>query len=398
MPSKTSLSQSTIPDSNPSHSQPVAKTPEPARNESDDLYGLSPKGEISRARLEAAESVQRAQLHQPQSVIKAVSTPAVENSILALTKFKRRKRQPSIIRMIQSAATSEVGDYEDLDLDFDLDGFEPQGESTPLHLAGMQMKMVDSRQASPQTTSSRKRKRGEDVVVARTSSPISSPAGSPLPEPQRSVEVHEALEESLSETNAPPMSDTPESSVMDADALVKTSKNIGDNTKQRRRATQISTTHLESLMPRAARRSRRNKEHELDLSDSTSADEIEPSPVRARGRRPTAAPKRAATKVRKALAEKKTAQSTSNTAKSPASKSKRRATYGRREDAEKENEQDDSDSFFPEPVEVEASSFLEEVAKSSELTKMKNKFAEIDDWEMEYESVDLGGGTSSPWR
>jgi hypothetical protein len=153
---------------------------------------------------------------------------------------------------------------------------------------------------------------------------------------------------------------------------------------------------LDALMPRAARRSRRVQDQELDLTDSASEDEVEPTPVKVRGRRTTAITKKPIAKGRKALAEKKTAQSTTKTVKKSTGEGKRRITYGRGDDEEKENDQDSE--FLPEVIELEESSVLEEVNKSAELTKMKNKFAEVDDWEMEYESVDLGGGTSSPWR
>lgn len=37
-------------------------------------------------------------------------------------------------------------------------------------------------------------------------------------------------------------------------------------------------------------------------------------------------------------------------------------------------------------------------AKSAELAAAAKKFAEVDQWEMEFESVDIGGESSSPWR
>ena len=38
------------------------------------------------------------------------------------------------------------------------------------------------------------------------------------------------------------------------------------------------------------------------------------------------------------------------------------------------------------------------VGKSKALEKARKMFAKVDEWEMEFESVDLGGGESSPWR
>ncbi|KAI9734299.1 MAG: hypothetical protein M1834_002403 [Cirrosporium novae-zelandiae] len=75
-------------------------------------------------------------------------TPTRETSILALTNFRRRPRQPSILSLNQdddsqniTASTDELDaalekDLErDLDLDMDDEPFEPEDESTPLNLA-----------------------------------------------------------------------------------------------------------------------------------------------------------------------------------------------------------------------------------------------------------------------
>ncbi|KAI9853035.1 MAG: hypothetical protein M1838_002814 [Thelocarpon superellum] len=57
-------------------------------------------------------------------------TPASERSILALTNFKRRPRQPSILRMVEMSQL-EGGDASD----DDLDDFDPDDESTPLRVS-----------------------------------------------------------------------------------------------------------------------------------------------------------------------------------------------------------------------------------------------------------------------
>lgn len=57
---------------------------------------------------------------RPPSAIKVGATPAHERSILALTHFKRRPRQPSLLRMVQTTDLEdndlEDNDGEDLDL------------------------------------------------------------------------------------------------------------------------------------------------------------------------------------------------------------------------------------------------------------------------------------------
>jgi hypothetical protein len=104
--------------------------------------------------------------------------------------------------------------------------------------------------------------------------------------------------------------------------------------------------------------------------------------------------------TKRPLREKNNIQTPSvqKTNKGQASHLKPHRKYGKRTtEEEKENEHDDS----YEPVvneTVDDSSIVETVNKSKEMTKMKNKFAEIDDWEMEFESVDIGGDSSSPWR
>ena len=81
-------------------------------------------------------------------------------------------------------------------------------------------------------------------------------------------------------------------------------------------------------------------------------------------------------------------------------------TYGRRGEEDKENdgsvagladgESEDSDGVGC-VNEMGRSKGIKDVAMSKELEAARKKFAEIDDWEMEFESVDVGG-TSSPWR
>lgn len=53
---------------------------------------------------------------RPPSAIKVGATPAHERSILALTNFKRRARQPSLLRMVHQTTDLEDNDGENMDL------------------------------------------------------------------------------------------------------------------------------------------------------------------------------------------------------------------------------------------------------------------------------------------
>jgi hypothetical protein len=80
-------------------------------------------------------------------------------------------------------------------------------------------------------------------------------------------------------------------------------------------------------------------------------------------------------------------------------------TYGRRrreeEEQEKENRggvvglgDDESEDNY---CGTGKSKGIKDVAASKELEAARRKFAEVDEWEMEFESVDIGG-TGSSWR
>lgn len=57
---------------------------------------------------------------RPPSAIKVGATPAHERSILALTNFKRRTRQPSLLRMVHQTTDVEDSDQDNMDL-YELD-------------------------------------------------------------------------------------------------------------------------------------------------------------------------------------------------------------------------------------------------------------------------------------
>jgi hypothetical protein len=90
-------------------------------------------------------------------------TPAQVGSALKIGQFKRRAREPSILRTGQKARRNQM-DYEDEDED----DFNPEDESTPLNLSKTK-NMTTSSAAS--SSNSRKRKLSAVQVPQSQSSP-----------------------------------------------------------------------------------------------------------------------------------------------------------------------------------------------------------------------------------
>ena len=166
---------------------------------------------------------------RPPSAVKVGATPAHETSLLALTNFKRRPRQPSLLRMVQQ--TTDVEDNDESGLsntdNFDFDDFLPQDESTPLNKQRAITEREGPNDSGAHLSSSgsrgRKRKLTPVVQVPRSSPPFDPPSGadiesvrspSPslsevLPSREEVVEQTQDDPEILSQTLAPPMSSSP---------------------------------------------------------------------------------------------------------------------------------------------------------------------------------------------
>jgi hypothetical protein len=185
--------------------------------------------------------------------------------------------------------------------------------------------------------------------------------------------------------------------------------------------TAIPTETLQSLLPRTRRKPQREKDpfeipssSQSDLDDSAHAvseSTIEPrdESVQISRKRPTALNK-TKTKPAAAPAKAKSQQKKSSTAvakpkpshpKSTPASSSRRRTYGRA-DSDKENAEDSYVDLPGEDISddiiapsTERSSV--DPVKAKEIARLRGKFEDVDAWEMEFESVDMGG-TSSPWR
>ncbi|QDS69209.1 hypothetical protein FKW77_000641 [Venturia effusa] len=449
----------------------TARSPPPARREKTpsteldtegDLYSLSPGGEASKLRLES----RRQSVQYPRSALKAQGTPAVETSVLALTNFKRRPRQGSIIRMVQQ--TSELGDTEQhLDVDIendpllqglenttdDFEDFNPEHESTPLHQA---QRKSDVREDETWTSSSRKRKHAaedDEIQVLQSSPPIPSSPPARHQSPVRSFtsaslpEVIESTQEEIdmySETMAPPKSSSepvsPVRSPVRADKRRKLSgQHDQDNEDEgspspaqakkqtsRKKASGMLTAALRSLLPKPRRKIRaakRTADYDFPSTDDDNyetlvlqdSDDDELAHAKTRGR-DTKTPMRKVSGNRKkgpktvSPASTRTEMQSANVKGKKSEKSKVKKTYGRVA-MEKENDpnieifsnhgnedEGDETKTFGGRKKRAGSVAVSNISKVKELEDVKKKFAEVDDFEMEFESVDLGGGSSSPWR
>jgi hypothetical protein len=122
----------------------------------------------------------------PASIRKSQSTPVANSSILASAKFKRTRRQPSILQIGRQEDTLSDSDLDDM-----LAPFEPDDESTPFRASSIPSKLQPTpSQTTSNTTSSqgisdlnpRKRKiTPPEIQVPRSPAPISH-CSSPLSE------------------------------------------------------------------------------------------------------------------------------------------------------------------------------------------------------------------------
>lgn len=361
---------------------------------------------------------------RPPSAIKVGATPAHEASILALTNFKRRARQPSLLRMVQQNTDVEDNDQSGLDDtdNFDFDDFLPHAESTPLNMR-KNVPEDDARNDSGTQISSSgsrgvKRKLSPVVQVPRSSPPYDPPSGadvesarSPSPSlpdvlPSRDDVVTQTQDEPepLSETYAPPMSSSPlrevsrpaqspeqtracrgrptrkypvyeESDPEETETPAKAKRTARSKAQQK-----ISTAQLKGLLPRRRNRNLRDRdEFDLESSEATpidsDQDELQmPNPrTRPRGAGKLASPK----------AAKKTARG------KKAAASRQSKTYSRRISSDKENEGGNDDAEEPTEESI--------IEHSEKLLAIKKKFEEVDAFELEFETADLTT-SSSPFR
>ena len=189
--------------------------------------------------------------------------------------------------------------------------------------------------------------------------------------------------------------------------------------KPKQNSKPISTATLQAMLPRRRKappqRPRKSQydieseeEEEIAL-DASHLDDNEDELGARLHRQPQSASDKARTNVAtKKARPSKTAISTSRKVsaaqarKNPmlSAHSKGTKTYGRKTTTDQENEGDESFEEADESTLPEISLSMHEAAKSKELEEAKRKFAEIDNWDMEMESMSAGNhGSSSPgWR
>ncbi|KAI5198029.1 hypothetical protein E4T39_06960 [Aureobasidium subglaciale] len=424
--------------------RPAPRSPSPARHTA-----------VPGTAVKAPASVVR-----PQSAVKMQSTPGAESSVLALQNFRRRARQPSLLQMVQNpelVAASPIDDTTDFTLGSlgDEDDFAPHDEGTPLQVSKSRpveveqaAEEVEEEQdkaqtpeaalpdsddefygATPQKASQRQtRKRKSDamddpeVQIARSSPSLPSPSRSvaedgeydTIPATAPDEDEEEAAttdlqqQKLLSDTYADPMSSSPppepisptsperhrQSPALSPSAIRKSARAGG----QPKKIKPLTTATLRAMLPK--RRAQRKDEFDFTSSSaheaSSSAFEDEKR-KKAKTRKPTAPKKTPLTKVKKPIAA--TSKRTSR-------------TYGR---SNKENDPVHISSGSSSLSELNSDELeADETADTSldtikgtksddkvseELKKAREKFMEVDDWEMEFESASIGvGDASSPWR
>ncbi|OAL03454.1 hypothetical protein IQ06DRAFT_269338 [Phaeosphaeriaceae sp. SRC1lsM3a] len=302
---------------------------------------------------------------RPPSAIKVGATPAHEASILALTNFKRRSRQPSLLRMVQQ--NTDVEDNADSGLDdtdnFDFDDFLPHAESTPLNIRRNAVDDNDRNDSGTQVSSSgsrgMKRKLSPVVQVPQSSPPYDPPSGADVEgRPSRKTPKYQESDSEETETPA------------------KARRSAKTKAQQK-----ISTVQLKGLLPRRRNRNLRDRdEFDLDSSEATpidsDQDELQmPNPrVRARA---------TAGKLTSPKAAKKTARG------KKAATARLSKTYSRRVLSDKENEAQDVEAEEPTEASV--------IEHSEKLLAIKKKFEDVDAFELDFETADLMT-SSSPFR
>ena len=395
---------------------------------------------------------------RPTTKVAAPATP----SFLSIANFRRRPRQPSLLSMVRRAESrrNSVSTTVSRDDDYALD-LEP-GEESVITLGQHSEREDDvadldiGAQAlhdTIRTTSSRKRKRalgdleqtsmtpgssppvdppaakGDDEVeievvdsqpqTSRSRQAPRSPASSQLPSPKRSrisdpqprPQTQPPRTSKPARISSPVLATSPLSTPSTSPARPAPQPTSAANprksttktkAKPQKKDNPLTTATLASLLPkRRTRRQRRKGRDEFqvlstdsedegdgdDDDDAESADELAAS-SRARARR----------KPRSAL------HASSGNLKSPAQKggAKSKKTYGRRSDAaygEQNVEAVSSGEENSENFDGDVQGSGGKGRTSEEMQAAKKKFEEVDDWEMSFESADIGaGGSSSPWR
>jgi hypothetical protein len=376
------------------------------------------------------------------------ATPGAETSILG--NIKPRRRQPSILQLIENNDSSNIGEEDE-------DDFLPNDESTPLNHSTTQP-TTSTLQSLSHQLNSRKRKLSPPITVVpspqvrkepcRPSKPDDSEAeleldSEPeLPPPSRSATAPPRPEPYDPDIMAPPLSSSPLKSPA-RPVIVSPVKKVPSKSKNQPIAP--STDELRALMPSRKQRKGRQRNRpigEFDIPPDTDSESSGggDSPgagsdddlsfkaevkgrntkvttkrkataakkrdiVRIRDRdKSTISPTKPATPLKDPTAQKSAAKSSfSQPPGHVSATAKEKATYSsRRHDiySDKENRPVDlSGDFSGVEGSLEDDSFEQSIEKpekqlTKEMEMIAKKFADVDEWEMDFEDVSLGGDSS----
>ncbi|THW25010.1 hypothetical protein D6C98_09309 [Aureobasidium pullulans] len=344
----------------------------------------------------------------------------------------------------------------------DEDDFAPHDESTPLQLAKGRPIEVDQEPeededeeeqlpeqdkaqtpeaalpedddefygATPQKSTRQSRKRKSDAIEESEIQIVrSSPS---LPSPSRSIVEHEyetipatapddeeeeaATTESqqrrlLSDTYADPLSSSPppepispnspeqhrQTPAISPSAIRKSARAGGQSKKAPK---PLTTATLRAMLPK--RRAQRKDEFDFSSSSAHEANSSafeEEKRKRAKAKKPTTSKKTAPAKVTKKPTTAAASKRTSRTyARSNKENNPVHISSGSSSLSELNSDELEADETADTSLDTIKGGKSDDKL-SEELRKARDKFAEVDDWEMEFESASLGGGeASSPWR
>ncbi len=365
----------------------------------------------------------------------------------ALGTIKPRRRQPSILHLVENNDSSNIADE-------GLDDFLPNDESTPIHLSKSHVPISTPASSLSHQVASRKRKLSPPITLVPASQEshaaqdqrrrlpnadeanVSDPEPK-LPPPSRSVTAlrHTRAEPEDDYIMAPPQSSSPPQSPAKPNTPSPAKRRPNQLSKK---PPAPSTSALQALMPTRKQRSGRQPpqpQSEFDIpadSNSDASEDLDDNDenfrARSKGRKRTATtkgngklskqPSNAQSRIKgrtakstisptKAVIPLKRPSADRSAAKFSISQqrdsAKAKATYASRHQdtiGDKENQPADSSEDFSSITSPEEDSIEESLVNtqpSKEMQAIAKKFEDVDAWDMEFEDVTIGG-SSSPNR
>jgi hypothetical protein len=374
-------------------------------------------------------------IRRPASALKSRinGTPATEASVLNLSMFKRRTRQPSMVRMVkerQSMLNSTNVGFDNDSLSDLNDSFEfnPDGESTPLHIRSN----LDTHSRILTT---------EEVLVPSTIPPVTAISEAEgAREDSSQIDSENAIDQDEDETelptataepqlhSTPPMGDADDpisvSSTMAEPLSSSPLKQIDTNNHRipssppahikRKRNAAVYTENLKSMMPKRRQTVRpSDPEDEFAMAVDGDEDELSFVPYRARtGRSKTPGrtnAKNVSDKRNKTFHHKKVSSISGSQVSKTYGRKRVRQTTTPPTDAS-DVEDDDFADYASGTKATGKSTNKKEKTTSTQFSKSKqgktlaNKFANIDAFEMEFEEIappekpDTGRSSSPQYR